>query len=103
VQLHAVAPRVAHERLVAVGAADDRIGTSSPWARSVSHHGVEVVVEQGEVLAHFGWRGELNEVDLLAPGIEPGAGEAEVGPGEVLGQPEDLGVEGRSPRARRAR
>ena len=60
-------------------AADRRISQLHPLGPQCSHDGVEVVVEQCEVLPHFGRHGELNEVHLLAPGIEPGAGDAEVG------------------------
>ena len=46
----------------------------------LGHRGVEVLDLQGEVLAHPRRRGALDQVDLLATGVEPGPSEREVGP-----------------------
>ena len=55
----------------------------------------QVVEGEGEVLAHVGGHGGLNQMDLLSvPGVEPGAGEPEIGTREVLYQTHRLGVEG---------
>ena len=68
--------------------------TSSPRVRSSTDDRIEIVVDQGEVLAHVGWCRQLDEVHLLpVDRVEPGAGESEVRSGEVLGEAERLGVE----------
>src|SRR5205085_4964714 len=55
--------------------------------------GVEIVDQQGEVLPEPGWRLAFDEVQLLRPGVEPGAADADVGAVGPLLQTEDVGVE----------
>ena len=45
----------------------------------LGHRGVEVLDLQGEVLAHPRRRGALDQVDLLATGVEPGPRNAKSG------------------------
>src|ERR1700728_2786421 len=94
VQFDGIAPRVVHEGLLATGTAGRRVAHREPLGSERAHDVAQVVVEQGEVLAHVVRGRQLNEVDLLAAGVEPGAGDAEVGPVVALGQAQDLGVEG---------
>ena len=79
-----------------IGPARNRIGDLETLRPQLRDDGIEVVVEQGEVLALALRRcGKPEEVHLLAAGsdIEPGAREAEIGPLDVLHQTEDVGVE----------
>ena len=54
---------------------------------------VEVGHPEGEVLATVLGRRRLDQVELLAPGIEPRAGEPEVGPVVALDEPQHVDVE----------
>ena len=61
-----------------------------PFAQ-LGNGGVEIVDENREVLALVGRRVALDEMQLLTSGVEPRAGEAEVGP--VLARREAEGVD----------
>ena len=67
-----------------------------PSPRSSAMRGVEVVDQQGEVLAVVVGHGRLDEVDLLAADVEPRAAEAEVGPVGALHGAEHVDVEPRA-------
>src|ERR1700722_3454355 len=90
-QFDPVPRRVLEERLAS--AADlDRLGDRDPQAPQVSDGRVGGGPRQGEMLAHRRGHIRLDQVDLLAPGIQPGPAEAEVRPVGALGQAEHAGV-----------
>jgi hypothetical protein len=76
-------------------AGSDRHGVAHLHApgTQLHDHRVEVVDCQREMLSHVGRRLPLDEVDLLAADVEPGAAKAEIGPVGALGQPEHVHVE----------
>lgn len=94
-ELDQVAARIGDEGLVA---RSHRFGVAhlhSPLAQ-LGDRGVEVGDQQGEVLAEACRRLAFDEVDLLPPGVQPGAPEPEVGPVVAGFQAEDIGVEAQS-------
>ena len=60
----------------------------------LGHHGVEVGDPDGEVLAEVSRHRGLQQVDLLAAQVDPGAADPEVRPVGAQRTPEDVGVEG---------
>ena len=72
-------PGVVDERLMAVGPARLGVGHLEPLGPQLIDHQVQIFEEEREMLPHVGWHRQLDEMDLLTAGIEPGPGEAEVG------------------------
>jgi hypothetical protein len=92
-ELDEVAGGVAQERLAAA-AHGNRIAHVDAPAPQLVDGSVEVVDEQGEVLAPGRGRRRVDEVNLLGAGIEPGTADAKVrGAVLALRQPEDADVE----------
>src|SRR6202790_579677 len=93
VQLHGVPGRIVKERL-AVRPRVNGIGDVHPLRPKLGHHGVEIADPNGEVLAQVAGDRGLEEMDLLSPEVDPGAGQSEVGTIGAQLTPEDAGVEG---------
>ena len=68
--------------------------TSIPRARSSPTAASEIADPHGEVLAEVAGHRRLDQMDLLAAHVDPGAGDAQVGSIVTKPAPQHLGVEG---------
>lgn len=91
-EFHAVAGRVGDEGLTARAHGPGIAHFNTPVTQ-LGHRGLEVVDLKGEVLAEIGRRLPLDQMDLLAAGVEPGAAEGKVGAVSPRLEAEDIAVE----------
>lgn len=87
-----IAGRIGDERLT-TRPHRSRIAHFHAPAPQLGHGVIEIVHEQGEVLAETSRRLPLDQVDLLVPGVEPGPAEGKVGPIAPPLEPEDVAIE----------
>ena len=91
-ELDEVAGRITEESLTA-GADGRGVRHLDAAGPQLTHHPVQVVDQQGEVLAPARGRLALDEVDLLPAGVQPRALHSQLGPVLPPGQAEHVGVE----------